>query len=109
MRASHEGFTVIEIMIVVAIIGVLAMICIPNFVQARRDSNKKACISNLHKIEGAVEQAKIAGIMVVGSDELFGPSGYIKNTPPLCPATRMPYTQFDPPACPSGDTTHVVN
>src|SRR5687768_8483175 len=50
------GFTLVEIMIVVAIIGLLAAIAIPNFVKARTTAQKNACINNLRQIDGAKEQ-----------------------------------------------------
>ncbi len=55
-RSFHFGFTLIEIMIVVAIIGMLAAIAVPNFVHARGVAQKNACISNLREIDGAKEQ-----------------------------------------------------
>jgi prepilin-type N-terminal cleavage/methylation domain-containing protein len=56
-RTSRQGgFTLVEIMIVVAIIGLLASIAIPNFVKARTTAQMNACISNLRVIDGAIQQ-----------------------------------------------------
>jgi prepilin-type N-terminal cleavage/methylation domain-containing protein len=51
-----EGFTLIEIMIVVGLIGLLAVIAIPNWVHARTTSQTNACINNLRQICGAAQQ-----------------------------------------------------
>jgi len=82
------GFTLVEIMIVVAIIALLAAIAIPNFVKARANSQRSACIANLKQIDGAkatwaLEMKKVNGDTPVDTD-LFGTTAYIR-VKPSCP------------------------
>ena len=82
-----KGFTLVEIMIVVAIIGILIAIAVPGFIRARSQSRMRACQENLVKIDGAKEQwalennsgpgATVSQSALVAADG----SGYIKSMP----------------------------
>jgi prepilin-type N-terminal cleavage/methylation domain-containing protein len=87
-NSNKSGFTLVEIMIVVAIIGLLAAIAIPNFVKARAASQLNACIANLKQIDGAkatwaLEQ-KQGNSGSPGVTDLYGSDQYIR-TEPKCP------------------------
>jgi prepilin-type N-terminal cleavage/methylation domain-containing protein len=96
--SRKSGFTLVEIMIVVAIIGLLAAIAIPNFVKARTASQTSACVANLKQIEGAIatwalENKKINSSAVAMTDIAGTANSYIKVVP-TCPASGN-YTLVD--------------
>lgn len=82
-RRGEKGFTLIEIMIVVLIIGILLAIAVPNFMKARQTSRAKSCIANLKQIEAAKEQWAMdnnAGASAtVAWTDLKGTDKYIKS------------------------------
>ena len=87
-----KGFTLVEIMIVVLIIGILMAIAVPNFMKARQSSRQKSVISNLRQIDGAkerwaMETGKIQGDACAGAADLV--PEYIKSYPLNTPVTGV--------------------
>ena len=100
MKKMLKGFTLVEIMIVVAIIAILAAVAIPNFVRYRKTSQMNACISNLKQIQSAVAQCKLEG-KTVDDSNLFGADKYIR-VKPTCPAGgsyTIPSSDDTDPTC----------
>src|SRR5215813_136320 len=92
------GFTLVEIMIVVAIIGLLAAIAVPNFVRARTTAQQNACINNLRQMDGAIQQWALENRKApdsgVGSADI---TPYIKLD-----------SNGDLPKCPGGGSYNMV-
>ena len=124
-----SGFTLVEIMIVVAIIGLLAAIAIPNFIRARTKSQQNACINNLRQIDGAIQQWALETKQAANATVVADGSGirpYMGRGDagglPACPAAGAAVVTFagsytvstvsNAPVCvivPSGVTAHVLN
>ena len=126
MRANLRrmaAFTMVEIMIVVAIVGLLAAIAIPNFVRVREQAQVNACINNLRQIDAAKQQWALEfrqpGSMTPQLSDIVdylvrGTGGRV----PVCPASQgntnfaASYTinaVTNPPVCVVAGTTHALS
>ncbi len=93
-KSARRGFTLVEIMIVVLIIGVLLAVAIPNFVKARNSSRGKSCVANLRQIDSAKEQ------YMMDNRTTTAPSAMTNLVPDYIKST---------PACPSGGSYTLGN
>jgi prepilin-type N-terminal cleavage/methylation domain-containing protein len=110
---KKNGFTLVEIMIVVAIIGLLMAMVIPSFVRARQTSQRDVCINNLRLISGAKSQWALEyGVSSGGACNAADIIPYLKKAAmPVCPVGDAPYiinAIATAPQCSSGVADHVL-
>jgi prepilin-type N-terminal cleavage/methylation domain-containing protein len=94
------GFTLVEIMIVVAIIGLLAAIAIPNFVRARQTAQANACLNNLRIIDAAKTQYALENGLTTGNATATSTTLQVY----LGHSTNSVF-----PTCPIGATAYVIH
>jgi prepilin-type N-terminal cleavage/methylation domain-containing protein len=113
--SAQRAFTLIEIMIVVAIIGLLATLAIPNYAKARGEGYKTACINNLRQIEGAIQLWALETRKDAEQPVTFGDiSPYLKHAV-ICPAGGTSFedsyaitTVDSKPTCNRNPQTHKL-
>ena len=105
---DRSGFTLVEIIIVVLIIGILLAIAVPNFINARETSRAKSCVGNLKQIDSAKQQAIMDNKLNEASTATFSINGTTATTSgqagvyQLVTITPIPGYIRRPPVCPSG-------
>ena len=113
--SSNNGFTLVEIMIVVAIIGLLATISIPNYVRASTQSQKNVCINNLRQIDIATQQWAMENTVAVSATVAFPDiSSYLKYAV-VCPAGGIAFSDSyllngvtNTPTCQKVPSSHIL-
>ena len=116
-KSAQAAFTMVELMIVVAVIGLLAAIAVPSFVRARTVSQTSACINNLRQIDDAAQEWALDNHMAADATVSFANiQSYLKNAI-LCPSAGAGATFADSytlttvsnkPACNVVPATHVL-
>ncbi|MGV8082435.1 MAG: competence type IV pilus major pilin ComGC [Coriobacteriia bacterium] len=98
-RKRDEGFTLVELMVVVLIIGILVAVAIPVFNAAKGNAQKKACAANQRTLEGAWqtavadEAALPTAAAAVNDSHVLVTGGYVKRAP-KCPAATATNLYF---------------
>jgi prepilin-type N-terminal cleavage/methylation domain-containing protein len=93
-RNKSQGFTLVEILIVVLIIALLALLVIPNLAEARRKSQRSRCLDNLRQINSAYQQyfLESASTTIPGIYTTTIGNYFQTGASPTCPKDSSNYT-----------------
>lgn len=99
LKRDSKGFTLVELMVVLLIIGILVAIAIPIYNKTQAEAQKKSCQANLRTIDGAIAQYQADGNDV---NDLEGKldevsdlvPNYLKKAP-KCPTSGKEYSIVD--------------
>jgi general secretion pathway protein G len=104
MKRQHAGFTLVELMIVMAIIGVLAVIAVPSFVSAIKHAREAVLKEDLHILRAAIDSYTMDKQKAPQSLDDLVQDGYLKEIP-VDPMTRSKDTWVTD----SSDTMHSLD
>lgn len=114
MAFRVEGFTLIELMIVILIIAILVAIAVPVFLSARANAQKRTCQANLRTVDGCVQSYSAsfgATVYPARLSDMIEPGTRLMKSDPMCPAGEMDYLWIssEPPhiSCPN-ETEHTI-
>lgn len=92
LKRNNKGFTLVELMVVLLIIGILVAIAIPIYIGTQENARKKACIANLRTIDGAIaqyaaeEEKELTDINTTESMTVYDILGEYLKDEPICPS-----------------------
>jgi type II secretion system protein G len=99
MKKNQKGFTLVEVLLVVVILGILAAVALPRFLTTRTESQLRTCQANLSAINGAIEEYHFMNGAFPEDDAAF-------EADILNEVTRFP---DGPPQCPSGAANNDID
>lgn len=110
MLRNRRGFTLLEIIIAVAIVGILGTIATIHFIRAKEMANTNVCCTNLKQIQNAIQNwALDNNVELTDKPAIEDLVPQYIRTWPACPKKNTPYattTVNEPPVCPIDPTNH---
>jgi prepilin-type N-terminal cleavage/methylation domain-containing protein len=87
-----QGFTIVELMIVIAIIAIIAAIAIPSLIQARKNGNENSAISSMRSLVTSNEQYRTRFLTYAGTLANLEATGYFFGLSPVSPKAGYLFT-----------------